>query len=81
MSESNGIVLMPKSIMGKYHNGQTPEPCDMIAGPCACGAWHHLHEWCEAVREIVIRENPWAAKLMEDPQIPVEHIGYRAVQL
>jgi hypothetical protein len=28
----------------KYHNACN-EPCDMISGPCACGAWHKLDEW------------------------------------
>jgi hypothetical protein len=27
-----------------YHNGCN-EPCDMLQGPCACGAWHDLTEW------------------------------------
>jgi hypothetical protein len=21
------------------------EPCDMLVGPCACGAWHHWDDW------------------------------------
>lgn len=27
-----------------YYNG-TNEPCDMLQGPCSCGAWHSLSEW------------------------------------
>ncbi len=27
-----------------YHNVST-EPCDMLQGPCVCGAWHQLCEW------------------------------------
>jgi len=27
-----------------YRNGGG-ELCDMLQGPCACGAWHQLNEW------------------------------------
>jgi hypothetical protein len=58
-SRANEIIAMPHSLFGLYHNGKTTEPCDMIEGPCACGAWHHFWEWEEAVRDVVAKENPW----------------------
>ena len=27
------------------------EPCDMADGPCCCGAWHHLDDWPEPIRQ------------------------------
>jgi hypothetical protein len=30
----------------KRFNGNN-EPCDMLQGPCCCGAWHNLSEWGE----------------------------------
>ena len=35
---------MPVDMQGRFHNACT-EPCDMIDGPCACGAWHSAKEW------------------------------------
>ncbi len=40
----NGLVGMPKDWIGQVHNACT-DPCDMICGPCVCGAWHHFDEW------------------------------------
>lgn len=59
MSRQNDLIQMPASIYGRYHNGQITEPCDMIEGPCACGAWHHFYEWDPEIMELVIAENPW----------------------
>lgn len=28
----------------EYHNACS-DPCDVLQGPCACGAWHKLYEW------------------------------------
>ena len=28
----------------RFHNACS-DPCDMLIGPCACGAWHHLKDW------------------------------------
>lgn len=36
---------MPDEMRGHFHNGQCPDACDMIDGPCACGAWHSAKEW------------------------------------
>ncbi len=40
----NDILVMPRLWMGQVYNACT-DPCDMLQGPCACGAWHHLEEW------------------------------------
>ena len=40
----NNLMPMPVEWIGQYHNACT-NPCDMLCGPCACGAWHHLDEW------------------------------------
>lgn len=28
------------------------DQCDMLQGPCACGAWHNLNDWPEDVRSL-----------------------------
>jgi hypothetical protein len=38
---------VPTDMRGHYYNGQCPDACDMIDGPCACGAWHSAKEWVE----------------------------------
>jgi hypothetical protein len=38
-----------------YHYNASHEPCDMLVGPCSCGAWHHATE--EWVRETLARHN------------------------
>ncbi len=35
---------MPEEMRGKFHNACT-DSCDMIDGPCACGATHNVKEW------------------------------------
>jgi len=35
---------MPKKYQNKFHNACT-DACDMLIGPCACGAWHHTRDW------------------------------------
>ena len=35
---------MPADMRGRFHNACT-DSCDMIDGPCACGAWHNAKEW------------------------------------
>ncbi len=40
----NDILVMPKLWIGQIYNVCT-NPCDMLCGPCICGAWHHLEEW------------------------------------
>ena len=36
---------MPDEMRGRFHNGKCPEACDMVDGPCACGATHKVKEW------------------------------------
>lgn len=33
---------MPDHI--KYFNGNN-QPCDVLIGPCCCGAWHFKEDW------------------------------------
>lgn len=37
---------MPVNMQGKHFNAGV-DSCDMIDGPCACGAWHNAKEWIE----------------------------------
>ena len=43
---------MPVSMHGCYHNACT-DSCDMIDGPCACGASHNVKEWIEKLDKYV----------------------------
>lgn len=40
----NGLASMPAEYIGQFRNACT-DPCDMLQGPCACGATHHQEEW------------------------------------
>lgn len=35
----NGLVAWPQG-WTDYHHNASREPCDMLVGPCSCGAWH-----------------------------------------
>jgi hypothetical protein len=39
------MIIYPDSLP-KYHNNNR-EPCDMLDGPCVCGAWHSYEEWVD----------------------------------
>lgn len=41
---SSKLVSWPSDWLVNYCNGGG-DPCDMLEGPCACGAWHREHEW------------------------------------
>ena len=28
-----------------YYHTHAGEPCDMLVGPCSCGAWHNVGEF------------------------------------
>lgn len=43
------LVEMPIHI--NVFNGQH-QRCDMLVGPCSCGAWHHIEDWKDKI------ENP-----------------------
>ena len=40
-----GVPNLPEELIGEFYNGSCPDACDMIIGPCACGATHHLRDW------------------------------------
>lgn len=42
LTEKSGPVAYP-SKWPKYLMAN--EPCDMISGPCCCGAWHKISDW------------------------------------
>ena len=37
------MLIMPKKYIGKFTNGGIV--CDMLIGPCACGATHEIEDW------------------------------------
>jgi len=45
----NNLANMPKKYLGLFYNACN-EPCDMLQGPCACGAWHHQTEWPDEIQ-------------------------------
>jgi hypothetical protein len=46
---SNGLVPWPNEWADRHFNA-CKEPCDMLIGPCACGAWHTESEpWVQAL--------------------------------
>ena len=48
-STHNGMIAMPEYV--EMHNG-THERCDMLIGPCACGAWHTIECWDEKIGNV-----------------------------
>lgn len=42
-SEDNGLTVWPAD-WPRFHNASN-EPCDMLLGPCCCGAWHSAGEF------------------------------------
>ena len=51
MSNENGLQEMPDEYIGSFRNGGCTDYCDMLSGPCACGAWHHWEDWPEEVQK------------------------------
>jgi hypothetical protein len=39
-SQTTQLLPMPAGLY--LYNGRRNEPCDMLTGPCSCGAWHKL---------------------------------------
>ncbi len=37
------VVGMPPALKGKLWNADS-QPCDLLFGPCSCGAWHNVKE-------------------------------------
>lgn len=60
---NNNLIAMPKKFRDKFHNACT-DACDMLVGPCACGAWHHVRDWPEKdiqhMIEVACAEDKWA---------------------
>lgn len=52
-TEKYHFIPMPKEWIGQYFNGGCTEPCDMLSGPCACGATHHIEEWIISRKKLV----------------------------
>jgi hypothetical protein len=50
----NGNVPWPQDWTDRHYNACN-EPCDMLIGPCSCGAWHQEHE--DWVRAILFKHN------------------------
>ena len=50
----NGSVPWHPDWTDRHYNA-TNEPCDMLIGPCSCGAWHQEHE--DWVRAILFKHN------------------------
>ena len=40
---------MPGDYIGAFYNACS-DPCDMLQGPCACGAWHQQKEWPDNIQ-------------------------------
>lgn len=36
--------------------GEGPSKCDMLRGPCACGAWHRVKDWPRWVLIMALKE-------------------------
>lgn len=52
LSKQNGMVAWPDGWTGENYNG-SKEPCDMLVGPCSCGAWHYETEyWVRRALEV-----------------------------
>jgi hypothetical protein len=54
LHQVHGIVPWPEDWTDRHFNANA-EPCDMLAGPCVCGAWHDQTEpWVQA---LLVRHN------------------------
>ena len=50
----NGVVRWPTNWTDRHYNGGR-EPCDLLVGPCSCGAWHTEQE--DWVRAMLLKHN------------------------
>ena len=55
----NGLLGWPDEWTERHYNACN-EPCDMLIGPCACGAWHTPECWTAELNRYnaEIRDNP-----------------------
>jgi hypothetical protein len=45
----NGLVPWPANWTDRHYNA-SHEPCDMLVGPCSCGAWHmESEDWVQVM--------------------------------
>lgn len=68
-NRENNIASMPEPYLGKFFNACT-EPCDMLQGPCACGAYHTQEEWPDNIQREVfgsIKQNEGKIILIRTP--------------
>ncbi len=56
---------MPVEMYGCYYNVCT-DSCDMIDGPCACGAWHSAKEWIEKLNKKLINNSIVSKRLQAE---------------
>ncbi len=72
---------MPDIMQGQFHNACT-DSCDMIDGPCACGAWHNAKEWLERLVEYIkqyklkLTEKDIEIKEIMQPQLKKHKKGF-----
>lgn len=57
----NGAVPWPVNWTDRHYNA-SHEPCDMLIGPCSCGAWHTEQE--DWVRAMLVKHN---AEIIDEP--------------
>jgi hypothetical protein len=59
LGKNNIYVLnmtpLPKDYQEYFRNSST-DFCDMLVGPCACGASHDLSDWSDLVLESAVEE-------------------------
>ena len=74
------IIPIPKEWIGCFYNACT-EPCDMLQGPCACGASHYLEEW--TIRRKKLSNNGWIDSFKqlqaENEKLKAENNKYKEV--
>ena len=51
VDDPHKLRAMPDGI--EMYNGGCSEPCDMLVGPCCCGAWHSLDDWNNAMLDAI----------------------------
>jgi hypothetical protein len=56
------IIPIPQEWGARHYNGSN-EPCDVLQGPCSCGAWHNVMEWwvqelLQAFKTTIVFEQP-----------------------
>ena len=50
--KNNNLVLMPSHIKTRNPNHPSMVFCDMLIGPCVCGAWHKEEDWKNKIENI-----------------------------